>query len=169
MSEQSSDEDDTKKVDRVKKIKLYGKNSVNNEDSAKRMEEFEEKEPKDDCNQIDIEVVDKRVEESEKSKPQNTKTTLHSSSENQSNKLESKKQKSYTCDVCSKTFVLKHSFQRHMDAHSGQFYPCPVCGARCAQKSNLKRHMAKQNHIGVGVDVDGMLYFFLLFLCEFLK
>lgn len=50
------------------------------------------------------------------------------------------------CDLCGRTFTLKHHLARHKDNHSeSKLFKCTVCDKSFSQDSVLKRHMRIHN------------------------
>ncbi len=58
----------------------------------------------------------------------------------------------HTCPICSKSFVQKSHFTRHMRAHQGHYsFPCGLCGKGFMDNYKLKRHVV-YSHGGRGLD-----------------
>lgn len=51
-------------------------------------------------------------------------------------------EKPYQCNVCTRSFAVKHTLKKHMRTHTGERpYSCRICSRSFAQNGTLATHM----------------------------
>ncbi|EDS41442.1 zinc finger and BTB domain-containing protein 6 [Culex quinquefasciatus] len=73
----------------------------------------------------------------------------------------------YRCDKCTKSFLNRHHYERHVNSHEGlKLNQCPHCGTKYEYKAYLVQHIAEKHpetvenlsrcqYCGVGYSTDG--------------
>ncbi|EDS41444.1 conserved hypothetical protein [Culex quinquefasciatus] len=77
------------------------------------------------------------------------------------------RKKIYKCDICTRSFVNRHGYERHMNSHQGlKLNQCPHCGNKYEFRAYLLQHIAEKHpemvpnltrceYCGVGYSTDG--------------
>ncbi|XP_077298110.1 uncharacterized protein LOC143919594 isoform X2 [Arctopsyche grandis] len=71
------------------------------------------------------------------------KTSTHSET-----RVRQKNRTPFECEICSKTFTYKSTFDRHLTTHTGEkAFKCDICSKSFALKRNLAAHI--ESHLGI--------------------
>ncbi|KAL9704792.1 hypothetical protein quinque_008310 [Culex quinquefasciatus] len=77
------------------------------------------------------------------------------------------RKKIYKCDICTRSFVNRHGYERHMNSHQGlKLNQCPHCGNKYEFRAYLLQHIAEKHpetvpnltrceYCGLGYSTDG--------------
>jgi len=66
--------------------------------------------------------------------------------DDESNGGQSNSKDTFVCEICSREFRKKVTYQRHLDAHKGRT-TCPMCRKVFSQYTHLKRHLRSVHNI----------------------
>ena len=77
---------------------------------------------------------------------QRHKKAKHSDGEICKNRISTKSNKKFICELCGKVLASRYSWSCHKQRHTGKRpFQCQLCDARFFEGSNLRKH-AKQKH-----------------------